>query len=70
VNDSVVINFNDKKIDKCLPLKEKSKVIIFDGKHMGKRGVIEKMIKERKMASVKCDSEKLNVLIKQLMVLE
>jgi len=70
VNDSVIIKFNDKKIDKCLPLKEKSKVIIFDGKHMGKRGTIEKIIEERKMASVKCVTEKLNILIKQLMVLE
>jgi len=46
-NDSVVINFKDKKIEKCLPLKEKSKVIIFSGKHSGKTGQIEKIILEK-----------------------
>ncbi|MDP2672529.1 MAG: hypothetical protein Q8O84_01830 [Nanoarchaeota archaeon] len=47
VNDSVVINFKDKKIEKCLPLKEKSNAIIFAGKHSGKIGQIEKIISEQ-----------------------
>jgi len=75
VNDSVLTNFKDKKIEKCLPFKEKAKVIIFSGKHSGKIGVINKIKTERKMAglSVKKDSkekEEINVLIKQLMVIE
>lgn len=74
-NDSVLINFNDKKIEKCLPLKEKSKVIIFAGKHSGKTGQIEKLIlnedsKSGKMAIIESDKEKINVLTKQLMVIE
>jgi len=77
VNDSAIINFKDKKIEKCLPLKEKSNAIIFAGKHSGKIGQIEKIISEqiqdskgRKMAIIDCKKEKINVLIKQLMVIE
>ena len=75
INDSVLINFKDKKIDKCLPFKEKAKVIIFSGKHSGKIGIINKIKTERKMAelSIKKDSkekEVIDVLIKQLMIIE
>ena len=69
-NDSVLINFKDKKVEKVLPLKEKAKVIIFAGKHAGERGQIEKIKKERKMVSVNSKDKKLNVLIKQIMVVE
>ncbi|MBI2004147.1 hypothetical protein HYS72_01650 [Candidatus Pacearchaeota archaeon] len=68
-NDSAIINFKDKKIEKCLPLKEKSNAIVFAGKHSGKIGQIEE-IKERKMAIIDCNKNKINVLIKQLMVIE
>src|SRR3989344_2739384 len=61
VNDSAIINFKDKKIEKCLPLKEKSNAIIFAGKHSGKIGQIEKIISEqiqdsngRKIAIIDC----------------
>jgi len=70
INDSVLINFKDKKIEKCLPFKEKSKVIIFAGKHAGKKGIIDKIKQERKMVEVIIDKKKINVLIKQLMVIE
>ena len=70
VNDSVLINFKDKKIEKCIPLKEKAKAIIFLGKHSGKKGIIEQINQERKMISLETDKGKINVLIKQLMVIE
>ncbi len=76
-NDSVVINFKDKKIEKCLPLKEKSNIIVFAGKHSGKTGQIEKIISEqvqdlrgRTMAIIDSKKEKINVLITQIMVTE
>lgn len=76
-NDSAVINFKDKKIEKCLPLKEKSKVIVLAGKHSGKIGQIEKIIseqiqdsREKKMTIINCNKNKINVLIKQLMAIE
>lgn len=68
-NDSVVINFKNRKIEKCLPLKEKSNIIVFAGKHSGKTGQIEE-IKERKMAIIDSKKQKINVLIKQIMVIE
>jgi len=70
INDSVLINFKDKKIEKCLPLKEKEKVIIFAGKHSGATGKVNKIKKERKMAELDIEGKKINVLIKQLMVIE
>ncbi len=69
-NDSILINFKDKKIEKCLSLKEKAKVIVFAGKHTGETGQIEEINKEKKMAVISKGKEKLNVLIKQLMVIE
>ncbi|MEN7982011.1 MAG: 30S ribosomal protein S4e [Nanoarchaeota archaeon] len=69
-NDSVILDLKTKKIIKCLELKEKANVVIFAGKHAGKKGVIEKLKLERKMASVKSGEDKINVLIKQLVVIE
>lgn len=68
--DSAVINFRDKKIEKFLPLKEKAKVIVFAGKHSGKTGEIETINNERKIASLNSEDGKINVLLKQLMVVE
>jgi len=70
VNDSVLINFKDKKIEKCLPLKEKTEVIVTGGKHSGERGIINKINFERKMIELDIDKKEVNVLIKQLMVIE
>ncbi len=70
VGDSVLIDFKGNKIEKCVPLKDKAKVIIFAGKHAGMKGEIEKIDEERKMASVSSNGEKINVLVEQLMVTE
>ncbi|MFH1326541.1 MAG: hypothetical protein ABIH59_00240 [archaeon] len=70
VNDSIIFDFKEKKITKCLPLKENSKIIIFSGKHTGKRGSIIKINSEKKMAELEIDKKKVNVLIKQVMVIE
>lgn len=69
VNDSVIVNFKDKKIEKCLPMKEKSKVAIIVGKHIGKKGIIENLDYGRKIAKVNANGEEINVLIKQLLVI-
>jgi len=70
VNDSVLINFKTKKIEKCLELKEKTKVMVFAGKHSGEEGIINKIKPKRKMAELNIDKKPVNVLIKQLMVIE
>jgi len=70
VNDSVLINLNKKKIEKCLPLKEKADVLVFAGKHAGKKANIDKIDQIRKMAELTFEDKKINVLIKQLIILK
>lgn len=75
INDSVIIDLDKKQIEKCLQLKEGSKALVFAGKHAGKRGSIEKIHQERKMAEIKISEgdskgEKVSALIKQIIVTE
>ncbi len=69
-NDSVLINLEKKKIEKCIPLKEGTEIIVFAGKHAGKKGTIRKIDKENKMAEIKTKDKKINVLIKQIMAIK
>jgi small subunit ribosomal protein S4e len=68
VNDSVLINLLEKKLEKCIPLVDKAKVIVFEGKHAGETGVIDKL--KDKTAEIKMEDGKVDILIKQLMVVE
>lgn len=69
-NDSALINLESKKIEKIVELKEKTMTVVVAGKHTGKTGIIEKINGEKKMVELKTDKDKLNVLIKQIMVVE
>ncbi len=69
-NDSVLINLEKGEIEKCLPLKEQAKVIVFAGKHSGEKGIVSEMKPESKTVEVNIDEKKVNILIKQLMVVE
>ncbi len=70
INDSVLINLKEKKIEKCLPLEEKSNVLVFAGKHSGARGIIKKLDLKNKIAEIKTGKKEINVLIKQFMVIQ
>jgi len=70
VNDSVLINLKDKKIEKCLPLKENSNVLVFAGKHAGKKGKIKKIDTEKKTLELEAGKEGINVLFKQAIIIE
>lgn len=70
VNDSVLIDFEKKQISKCLPLKEKANVIVIAGKHSGETGVIDKINPERKMVELRAKGDNVNILIKQIMIIE
>jgi small subunit ribosomal protein S4e len=70
VGDSVLIDLKKKKIEKCLPLKEKAEVLIFGGKHAGVKGKINKINLENKNAEIKSEKDTLDVLIKQIIVIE
>ena len=68
IDDSIEINLKEGKIEKCLHLKEKAKIVVFAGKHVGKRGEIISLDLEEKTAKVKIDEKEINILINQLMV--
>jgi len=70
VNDSVIIDFKQRKITKCLPLKEKAKAVIFSGKHAGEVGTIIKIDNVKKMSEIHTKESNINVLTKQLMIIE
>ncbi|OGJ12339.1 hypothetical protein A3K62_02110 [Candidatus Pacearchaeota archaeon RBG_16_35_8] len=70
VNDSVLVNLKESKIDKCLPLKEGAKIMIVAGKHIGESGIIKSLDSKEKMAQVESNVSVMKVLIKQLIVTE
>ena len=59
VSDSVLINFKDKKIDQVIPIKEKAKIVVIGGKHLGKSGIVEKI--SDKEVVIKSDEKELNI---------
>jgi len=68
--DSVKVNLKDKKIEDTLKLKKGSEVMIFAGKHSGKKGKVEEVDEENQIVSVKAGEEKFNALIKQIIVVK
>jgi small subunit ribosomal protein S4e len=68
VKDSVLINLLENKIEAIIPLKEKANAIVLEGKHAGERGVINKI--KNKTAEVKVGDKPVEILIKQLMVIQ
>lgn len=70
INDSILINSKDKKIKKCIKFEKNANAIIFVGKHSGEKGVISKIKPERKMVEIQIGKKSVNVLIKQLIVIE
>jgi small subunit ribosomal protein S4e len=70
VNDSVSIDLKNKKIKKCLPLEKNAKIVVIAGKHAGKRGNLIELKPERKMAELKINNKKMNILIKHIIVTE
>ncbi len=70
VNDSVLIDLKSRKLEKALPLKENAKVMVFAGKHAGETGTIKEIEDKNKIAKIESEGKMVNILIKQLMVLE
>src|SRR3989344_6255503 len=59
VGDSVMLNLKNNKIEKILPIKEKSEVLVVKGKHLGHRGKISKV--EGNIVNVIIDDGKYNL---------
>ncbi|MBS3075513.1 hypothetical protein J4429_03560 [Candidatus Pacearchaeota archaeon] len=70
--DSVVINMEDKKIVKIIPLEKGRKVIVIKGKHTGNTGKIEEIIERggKKLVKISSDDKKINVWVKNIILTE
>jgi small subunit ribosomal protein S4e len=69
-HDSVLFDFKKKKIDKILPMKKGSKAIVVAGKHAGHEGTIENINEDTKIVTIKTKEDKVDALIKQVIVTE
>lgn len=67
-NDSLVISLKDRKIEKCLELKEGKEAMVYAGKHIGETGNVKKLDLEKKLATLDIDGKEVNILINQLIV--
>ena len=70
VNDSLIVNFKEKKIEKCVPFVENAGVFVFSGKHAGKSGIVKKVHEGKPFCEVEIDGKPVNVLIKQFIVVK
>jgi len=70
INDSVLINLKEKKIEKCIPLKKNSGAFVFAGKHAGEKGTVKKTDTEKKRVELNVDGKSINVLIEHLMAIK
>lgn len=68
VGDSALINLKDKKIEEILPIKEKSKVLVIKGKHIGKKGEILKIDGEEIL--LKTETEEIKIKEEEIIVLK
>ena len=70
VGDSVVINLKENKISEILLFKEKARVIITAGKHLGETGIIEKVDDKSKIITLKVKEAIINFEKRNLMVIK
>ncbi len=68
LNDSIVVELKTNKAKKCLSLQKGAKIIVFGGKHTGKRAEVMNINEKEKIVEAKTKEETINVLIKQALV--
>lgn len=66
--DSVLLNLKTNKIEKTFELKKGSEVIVFAGKHSGKKGKVKDIEEENQIVNIDTENDNINALIKQVMV--
>ena len=50
-------------------MQEKSNALVIAGNHAGEKGIINKIIKERRMVELKTDEKIVNALIKHIIII-
>jgi small subunit ribosomal protein S4e len=68
LGDSVIIDLKNKKVSKIIPVKEKCKVLVIKGKHVGKIGEIKKI--EDWGITIEINKESLMIKNKDIIVIE
>lgn len=70
--DSIVLDLKEKKIVKIIPLEKGKNVFVIKGKHIGKKGKIEEIIKEggKEIVKITFDNEKINVWTRNIILIE
>lgn len=66
--DSVKVNLKNKKIEDTFKLKKGSEVVVFAGKHSGKKGKVKDINEENQIVNIDTGKETVNALIKQIIV--
>ena len=71
IGDSVVLDFENKVV-KVLELKSGGNAVVIEGKHSGNKGKIEEIIERggKKLVKIASEGEKINVWIKNVIVIE
>jgi small subunit ribosomal protein S4e len=71
VNDSVLRNFKEKKIEKIIEMDRGGEILVLHGRHSGARAKIDKIIKEESMIEANTENKKtISVPIKFVMVIK
>lgn len=72
VGDSVVLNTKENKIEKVLPLKEKSKIEVVRGKHAGKKGQVVgfENLEMGRIVKIKLDESEVMLPFGNILVIE
>ncbi|MFA5173782.1 MAG: hypothetical protein WC438_01225 [Candidatus Pacearchaeota archaeon] len=70
--DSVLLNLKNNKIEKIIPMEKGKNAFVIQGKHAGSAGKIEEIsqIGDKKIAKLSFKNSKINVWIKNLIVIE
>lgn len=72
VGDSILFNLKENKIEKIIPMEKGKNAVVIKGAHAGKTGKIEEIIARggKSLAKITADKEKLNVWIKNIVVVD
>ncbi len=72
VDDSLVYNLKQKKVEKVIRMEKGNTAYVIKGKHIGKQGTIESIIERggKKLLKIKDGDDKINVWVKNVIITE
>jgi small subunit ribosomal protein S4e len=72
IGDSVVLDIEENKIIKIIPLEKGMHAFVIEGKHMGQQGRIEELLERggKTIAKISVEDGRINVWVKNLIVME